>query len=61
MTWMCDRCNEVVKPASRKNQRPIGWVTVRLTKAGEYEAQQWMLCAACQEFFYAAMKVEANP
>lgn len=54
MVWMCDRCKTTVKPPNRKNQRPQGWVTLRVTDV-EKHVDQWMLCEPCKGNLYAAI------
>ena len=56
MVWMCDRCQQVVNPGNRKNQRPDGWVTIRRQPSGRDQAHNWLLCQDCQPIFYAAMQ-----
>lgn len=58
MTWTCDRCAQTVGGDGCRNRRPDRWATVRLTRTGQHQAEQWVLCALCQGSLYAALRGE---
>lgn len=60
IAWVCDRCDEIVRPTSKKNKRPDGWTTVRSNRTGELTADDWLLCGPCHQAFINFMRPQTK-